>query len=98
MVNDQFMGKEQIPVPVDQQTYYGCCPGCVTALASSSAARFAPDPLKAQFVDKATAFIILKPGTRGEVLYFISAENASRCLEGLQKPLSYSCTVNVLQL
>lgn len=80
MVNDRFMNKEQIPVPVGNQVYYGCCEGCVTALTSSSAVRFAPDPLTAQFVDKARAFIVLKPGSKDEVLYFMSEVNAQKYL------------------
>ena len=36
MVNDRFMGVEQIPIEVDGTTYYGCCEGCVEKLQKKS--------------------------------------------------------------
>ena len=33
MVNDRYMGVEQIPVQVEGRTYYGCCEMCKTRLA-----------------------------------------------------------------
>ena len=32
MVNDRFMGVQQIPIDVNGTTYYGCCEGCVEKL------------------------------------------------------------------
>jgi YHS domain-containing protein len=75
-VNDRFMGSEQIPVAVNNKTYYGCCGGCVEKLKKNLGnVRFAKDPLTGSKVDKATAFIVLKPHANGAVLYFESEEN-----------------------
>jgi YHS domain-containing protein len=75
MVNDSFMATPQIPVPVQEKTYYGCCPGCVQTLQQSSKARLATDPVSKQPVDKATAVI----GFDGrKVYYFESEETFSR--------------------
>lgn len=74
-VNNAYMGKEQIPVEVDGKIYYGCCEGCVDKLKNMREIRFALDPLTGKEVDKALAFIVLKPDGNGEVLYFESEEN-----------------------
>lgn len=74
-VNNNYMGKEQIPVEVDGKTYYGCCMGCVGNLKKNRAPRYARDPLTGNEVDKATAYIVLKPNGNGKVLYFQSEEN-----------------------
>jgi len=76
MVNDQVMGREQIPVKVDGKTYYGCCENCKARLRKDAAARFAKDPLTGNKVDKALAFIVEGPG--GEAMYFESSETAGR--------------------
>jgi hypothetical protein len=81
MVNDQFMNKEQIPVRVGSKMYYGCCEGCVATLKNKITARTATDPLTEESVDKASAFIIIKPGTKDEVLYFASAANAKNYID-----------------
>ncbi|HEY0370916.1 MAG TPA: hypothetical protein VGD79_02890, partial [Thermoanaerobaculia bacterium] len=39
MVNEQAMGKDQIPVEVDGKTYYGCCEMCKKALADNAEKR-----------------------------------------------------------
>jgi YHS domain-containing protein len=70
MVNNEVMGKPQIPVKVGNQTYYGCCKMCVGTLTNDRKARFAKDPVSGREVDKAKAFIGAKPN--GEVLYFES--------------------------
>lgn len=81
-INNKYMGdKPQIPVVVEGKTYYGCCAGCVTALQSSSEARHAKDPLTGQEVDKATAYIVLKPDSSGDVLYFASKSNYEKYLK-----------------
>lgn len=68
MVNNAVMGKPQIPVKVDDKTYYGCCEMCVKTLKGQSISRFAIDPVTGKKVDKAKAVIGAKPN--GEVLYF----------------------------
>lgn len=80
MINNKFMSKEQIKVPFEGRTYYGCCEGCVTGLKSSAAARTSIDPLTKEIVDKSTAYIIIKPGSKDDVLYFKSEANAKKFL------------------
>jgi YHS domain-containing protein len=70
MVNDQFMGKPQIPVEVEGRTYYGCCAMCKDKLDNQPESRLAKDPVTGEAVDKATAIIIQDP--QGKVMYFAS--------------------------
>lgn len=70
MVNNQFMGKDQIPVAVEGRTYYGCCEMCKERLAQDAASRTAVDPVSGKTVDKAQAVIAALPD--GNVLYFES--------------------------
>lgn len=77
MVNNRFLNSNQIPVPVNGETYYGCCEGCVKVLKEDSISHFTSDPLSGEQVDKAIAFIIGKPGTFEDVLYFKSEANAT---------------------
>ena len=81
MVNNKFMAKDQIPVPIEDKTYYGCCPGCVANLKEDTTYRFATDPETAERVDKADAVIIVKPDTKDEALYFKSEINAKKYIE-----------------
>lgn len=74
-VNNRYMGSEQIPVEVENKTYYGCCEGCVGKLKKNRSLRYAKDPLTGNEVDKAKAYIVLKPRGKGEVLYFESRAN-----------------------
>jgi YHS domain-containing protein len=76
MVNDRSMGNEQIPVQVDEKTYYGCCAMCKERLAKDEASRYAIDPVSGKKVDKATAVIGALPGAA--VLYFENLENLAR--------------------
>lgn len=76
MVNDRFMGAEQIPVNVGGKTYYGCCAACKDKLQSSAAARTAADPVTGAPVDKAAA-VIAKTDS-GKVLYFESEQSLAR--------------------
>lgn len=76
MVNDQFMGKPQIPVEVEGRTYYGCCAMCKDKLNQQPAARMAQDPVTGESVDKATALIV-KDAT-GKVMYFASEDTLRR--------------------
>ena len=76
-----YMGVQQIAVPVNDKTYYGCCQKCVNDLNADESTRFATDPLSKKMVDKATAFIIINPDKSGAVLYFESEQNAKKYLE-----------------
>jgi YHS domain-containing protein len=79
MVNNAFMGRKQIPVEFENKTYYGCCEMCVAKIQNNREARYATDPVTGKEVDKAQAFIVLKPGTQnGDVLYFESEETHKR--------------------
>jgi YHS domain-containing protein len=73
MVNDTYMGKEQIPVEVSGKTYYGCCAMCKERLAQVAEVRSAVDPVSGKTVDKATA--IIGKAEDGAVLYFENAAN-----------------------
>ena len=57
MVNNAYMGKEQIPVEFEGKTYYGCCNMCVDKINNNREVRYAIDPVTGREVDKATAFI-----------------------------------------
>lgn len=76
MVNNQFMGKPQIPVEVGGKTYYGCCEMCKGRLQSDAAARTATDPVTGEAVDKATA--VIAQDAEGAVLYFANADHLAR--------------------
>lgn len=85
MVTNKFMSKDQIPVQVNNKMYYGCCEGCVGTLKNNEGARTAKDELTKEKVDKAKAFIIVKPGTVSDVLYFSSKQNAATYLQKYAK-------------
>tara|TARA_R110000868_G_scaffold116752_1_gene310505 strand:+ start:282 stop:728 length:447 start_codon:yes stop_codon:yes gene_type:complete len=74
MVNDAYMGKPQIPVPVNGKTYYGCCKMCVGKLNNDDTARTGTDPFSKKPIDKTEAYIVLMK-KEGEVAYFESEEN-----------------------
>lgn len=76
MVNDAYMGKPQIPVPVNGKTYYGCCEMCVDKLNNIESARIAIDPYSGNPVDKSEAYIVLM-NPQGAVAYFESEANYS---------------------
>ena len=73
MVNDQVMGRPQIPITVDGRTYYGCCENCKKRLAEDQTARLAKDPVTGAMVDKSAAVIGQDPS--GRVFYFASEDN-----------------------
>ncbi|QSQ14581.1 hypothetical protein [Myxococcus landrumensis] len=75
MVNNQLMGKPQIPVEVGGQTYYGCCEMCKERLAKDAAARTATDPVSQKSVDKAKAVIGITHD--GNAIYFENEETFS---------------------
>lgn len=74
MVNNEYMGKEQLVVEVEGKTYYGCCEMCQERLPKDESVRYAVDPQTGEKVDKATAYIVLA-GPRGEVAYFANEKN-----------------------
>ncbi len=74
MVNNEYMGKEQLVVEVEGKTYYGCCEMCQERLPKDESVRYAVDPQTGEKVDKATAYIVLA-GERGEVAYFANEKN-----------------------
>ena len=73
MVNNQVMGKDQIPVEVEGKTYYGCCEMCKERIAKDPAVRYSIDPVSGVRIDKATAVIGARPD--GTTLYFESEAN-----------------------
>jgi YHS domain-containing protein len=73
MVNDQFMGRPQIPIAVGGNTYYGCCPACKDRLANDAQVRAAIDPVSSKPVDKAVA--IIGQTATGSTLYFENQQN-----------------------
>ena len=79
MVNDRDMKAPQIPIPVGEKTYYGCCKMCVENIQQNEAPRYAVDPVSGKRVDKATAVIGARPD--GQVFYFESEETFNKALE-----------------
>ena len=75
MVNNSVQDKDQIAVPVDGKTYFGCCEMCKGRLGEDASIRQATDPVSGKSVDKAKAVIGAKPD--GKVLYFESEKTFS---------------------
>jgi len=73
MVNDTYFAKLQIPVQVDERTYYGCCENCKKTLKEDTKSRQAIDPISRKAVDKSTA--IIGADSNGQVHYFESLAN-----------------------
>lgn len=80
MVNNDYMGREQLEVEVNGKTYYGCCEMCQERLPVDESVRVAVDPVSKNQVDKADA-IIAVTGMRGEVSYFENEENYKTYIE-----------------
>lgn len=76
MVNNQLFPNEQIPVKVEEKTYYGCCEMCKERLSQQAESRQAVDPVSGKSVDKATCVIGAQPD--GKVFYFESDENLEK--------------------
>lgn len=74
MVNDAYMGKQQLEVPFEDKMYYGCCEMCQDKIPTDPTVRYAVDPHTLKKVDKATAYIVLI-GDNGEVAYFENEAN-----------------------
>jgi YHS domain-containing protein len=83
MINEQAMGKDQIPVEIEGRTYYGCCEMCKKALSTDAAKRVAFDPVTGKQVDKATAVIAAQED--GRVFYFESDETLAKYNSGVTK-------------
>jgi YHS domain-containing protein len=83
MINNQLFEKDQIPVPVQGKTYYGCCEMCKERLAKDVNARTATDPVTGKTVDKATAVIAAQAD--GSVLYFESEKTLDQYEKGQKK-------------
>lgn len=81
MVSNSFKGQQQIPVPVNEKTYYGCCRKCVVKLQHSPGLRYSTDPLTGRNIDKAKAVITYDPERYPAVLYFETKANAENYLE-----------------
>tara|TARA_R110002096_G_scaffold427934_1_gene639003 strand:+ start:330 stop:770 length:441 start_codon:yes stop_codon:yes gene_type:complete len=81
MVNDAYMAKPQIPVPVNGKTYYGCCQMCVGTLNDKESARTGIDPFSNKPVDKTEAYIVLMK-KEGDVAYFESEANFMKFKKG----------------
>jgi YHS domain-containing protein len=73
MVTNQLYNKEQIPVVVEDKTYYGCCQMCEAKLKEDPSSRMAVDPVSGKEVDKSTA--IIGASADGKVYYFESVED-----------------------
>ena len=73
MVTDSRFETPQLPVTVNDKTYYGCCPGCVRRLNQDRKIRYTVDPVSRDTVDKADAIIGIGPD--GHAYYFESRAN-----------------------
>ncbi|WP_339757757.1 hypothetical protein [uncultured Winogradskyella sp.] len=81
MVNDKFMGIDQIAIDVNGILYYGCCENCVEKLQKNlDDVRFGSNPLNTKKVDKALA-VIVQDKNSGDVFYFASKEDANTFIQ-----------------
>lgn len=80
MVNDLYMGKEQIEVPFEGKMYYGCCNMCKEKIPKDEDARYATDPHSLKKISKADAYIVVI-GNNNEVAYFESEGNYQQFLK-----------------
>lgn len=81
MVNDRFMGIDQLPIDVNGIMYYGCCEDCVEKLQKNlENVRFGSNPLNNSKVDKASA-VIVQDKSSGGVFYFASKEDANTFIQ-----------------
>lgn len=84
MVNNDYMGREQLEVVVNDKIYYGCCEMCQNRLPVDESVRVAVDPISNKQVDKADAVIAIT-GERGKVSYFENKENFEKYKETVLK-------------
>ncbi len=76
------MGSDQTPVLINGKIYYVCCQGCEESLKNNPSTRVSRDPHTGKEVDKADAFIVIKPNGSDEVLYFESSQAYENFLKG----------------
>ncbi|MBP9855589.1 MAG: hypothetical protein KBD53_12040, partial [Candidatus Omnitrophica bacterium] len=93
MKDDKYRGMEQVPFEINGRTSYGCCHTSAAYL-QAEALRYSADPLTGEAVDKADAYIVLKPDGTNGVLYFKSIENYSKytAMGAIQK--IYLCSMH----
>ncbi|WP_228458122.1 hypothetical protein [Chryseobacterium schmidteae] len=80
MVNDTYMGKEQIEVLFEGKIYYGCCNMCKEKIPKDARARYAIDPHSLKKISKADAYIVVI-GNNNEVAYFENEGNYQKFLK-----------------
>lgn len=80
MVNDAYMGKEQIEVSFEGKMYYGCCNMCKEKIPKDKSVRYATDPHSLKKISKADAYIVVI-GNNNEVAYFENEENYQKFLK-----------------
>lgn len=80
MINNQRFPKKQIPIEVENRTYYGCCEMCKQKLGNDPESRTAIDPVSGNKLDKATA--IIGASSDGKVFYFENLGNLKRFKAG----------------
>lgn len=79
MVNDEYMGKQQLEVPFEGKMYYGCCKMCQERIPKEESVRYAIDPHSLKKISKADAYIVVI-GNNDEVAYFENEENYKQFL------------------
>lgn len=82
MVNDEYMGKEQLEVTFKGKVYYGCCEMCKERIPNDMSVRTAIDPISKKEVDKSTAIIAITGGS-GEITYFENKETYTNYINSL---------------
>ena len=82
MITNKVYKTSQIPVVVEDKTYYGCCEMCEEKLKTDPGSRVAVDPLTGAEVDKSEAIIGAAPD--GTILYFASVENLTSYNAGIK--------------
>ena len=78
MVGNRYLATNQMPVIIQNKTYYVCGEKSERNLNSNEADRFAVDPYSNAKVDKALAFISMSSVKPGSILYFESEQNAKK--------------------
>jgi YHS domain-containing protein len=73
MVNNAYMGRPQMAVEVEGETYFACCDMCKSRLANEPASRMGTDPVSGRQVNKAKA--VMARTDDGKMYYFENAEN-----------------------
>ncbi len=76
MINKKVFKTEQIAVPVEGKTYYGCCDMCKSKLTDDAKSRMDTDPVSGKEVDKATA--VIGTDADGNVYFFENADNLKK--------------------